>query len=275
MQNTVDAIRRGERNAAKMEFAKYATLVLNAHRLQIIANAPTFCTGIDVLCDAISIGIGSDYTKDIEEILAETTNATDLTPLVPIGNMLVCKHLAVIRAHDEQGSLEYSPPPTIYITDKNGEWIASDTDLEHAFENPENMIKLHERRTEQRKNENIPTPHTHAPLYITPQCPELAKKRALRFLKTVTEQDICHFPQFRAVTIAIPSLLDLYAPNLGMILALLQDGGEDTIELFERRYPISADEIIYALRAILPLSTSRDTDTELRRMRAFLRALII
>lgn len=281
MQETVDAIRRGDRDGAKVAFARNATAVLGVHRLQIIANSTIFCTGIDVLLDVLKIGI-SDSVEDMDDILAETATATELTPLVHIGTMLVCGYLAVIRDHDTVERLEFAPSPTIYIADRDGSWVASDTDLEHAMNNPSAMQRVHDRRREQRKHE-ISTAVVvsdqdqeckYMPPHATPQCPDIAQRRALVFLKEQIERDLCIFPQFRAVMTALPSLLEYYAPNLGMILALLQTDGENMVECFEVRYPVSADDVIHALRMLLPLSTPRDRDTELRRMRKFLRALL-
>lgn len=113
-----------------------------------------------------------------------------------------------------------------------------------------------------------PKPHS-AP------CAQPAREAALRFLRARCELDARAHPQFRLIPRALERELDALLPDVGMTLALLLDGGAgDTVQEFERRYPVLAAELIFALRALLPLSCPRSAEAETRRLHAFLQALV-
>jgi len=262
------------------------------HPLQLVASFDRWSRALDSVVDVFEYGLDAVCVENhLLRVLDDMLQVSEMMLVVRVDRMLVCGHYGVVSAHEDEyrASLGGGAAPTVFFVDDEGRWVASTRDTKEvvysddvdairdiltqrkSMRDARTLLQIARDSDDDRSTSVILPASKRTTSSFAP--PALAQTRAaaLRFLRARCELEARAYPQYRVVSAALERELDALIPDLGMAVALLMD--DASTRDFERRYPVVATEIMYALRSLLPMTTPRDSETESRRFHAFLHAL--
>jgi len=263
-----------DRKAARDAFATWAReLYGGAHILQLVASAELWSADLNSQVDAMQFGVPEDRSSSTCDFQAPLTSVLQL-PVAVIGNMRVCGVYGVVALHDDTDRDDELGRNTLYVSDAHGEWMPTNYTVRQMCEDSDVMINV---ALQHKTCRLLPSEQLQR---AEPQQDSLRRQtRVAAWLTERSRKEIERHPQFAFVPGYFEREVQGAFPSLDMVALLLREDASESADVnvqeFACRFPVMTQEMMFALRRLLPLETlMRTQEAEMRRLKLLLHHIV-